>query len=101
MVQEPDEEMENGPKLRIRVYYNWSDVQRYNDLLMEWQNTLNNDIAEYRDIEEALEHLTSPFSFFVKQVMKGGIRLDTEDVEDLQKQDFGDTDFHQHEKEIE
>ena len=33
--------------------------------------------------------------------MKGGVRLDTEDVEDLQKQDHGDTDFHQHEKEIE
>lgn len=50
---------------------------------MEWSNTLNNDITEYRDIEEALEHLSSPFSFFVKQVMKNGIRLDTEDVEDL------------------
>ena len=68
---------------------------------MEWSNTLNNDITEYRDIEEALEHLSSPFSFFVKQVMKNGIRLDTEDVEDLQKQDHGDTEFHRQEKEIE
>ena len=50
---------------------------------MEWQNTLNNDISDYRDIEEALENLSSPFTFFVKQVMKNGVRLDTEDVEDL------------------
>ena len=67
------------------MYYNWSDVQRYNDLLMEWQNTLNADIADYREIEEALENLSSPFTFFVKQVMKNGVRLDTDDVEDLQK----------------
>ena len=28
---------EDGPKLRVRIHYSYSDVMRYDSLLLEWQ----------------------------------------------------------------
>lgn len=33
---EREQEIETGPKLRIRINYNFSDVQRFGSLLEEW-----------------------------------------------------------------
>ena len=36
LLDPPADEEESKPKVRVRIYYNYSDVQRYNSLLQEW-----------------------------------------------------------------
>lgn len=39
-------EDEEGPKLRIRIHFSYSDVQRFTSLLQEWYQYLDDDITE-------------------------------------------------------
>ena len=47
--------VEDGPKLRVRIHYSYSDVMRYDSLLLEWQEFIAEDIIELQWIERYLE----------------------------------------------
>ncbi len=49
--------------MRVRVHFSYSDVQRFESLLQEWQDYITEDIEELELIKEYVENLTSPFGF--------------------------------------
>ena len=55
--------IESGSKLRVRVHFSYSDVQRFESLLQEWHDYITEDIEELDLIKEYVENLTSPFGF--------------------------------------
>ena len=96
-------EDEEGPKLRIKIHYSYSDVQRFESLRQEWYNYIEEDLEEYELIKDYLQNLTNPFEFMKMQMdeNKGDRELNADDIEDLAEQRNGDTRFHQQEKEYE
>ena len=76
---------EDGAKLRVRIHYSYSDVRRYDSLLLEWQEFISEDIIELQWIERYLQQLSDPFTFFTQISSKTGI-LDRADQEDLEEQ---------------
>ena len=44
------QQLEEGVRVRIRIHYSYSDVQRYNALLEEWRVQIQEDIDEYNEI---------------------------------------------------
>ena len=55
--------IESDSKLRVRVHFSYSDVQRFESLLQEWHDYITEDIEELDLIKEYVENLTSPFGF--------------------------------------
>ena len=55
--------IESDSKLRVRVHFSYSDVQRFESLLQEWHDYITEDIEELELIKEYVENLTSPFGF--------------------------------------
>lgn len=49
------EGVEDGPKLRVRIHYSYSDVVRYDSLLVEWQDCIAEDLEELQWIERYLD----------------------------------------------
>ena len=47
----------NGPKLRVRITYNYSDIQKYQALEDQWKEMLDADINEYEWINTYLEQI--------------------------------------------
>lgn len=84
MFDEDENGVESGPKMRIRVHYNYSDVQRYESLLDEWNNCILVDCEEKRTIDRYLENLSDPFNFFSMMVSEQAAAvLNQYDREDL------------------
>jgi hypothetical protein len=54
MFDENDQEVESGPKLRLRIHFSYSDVQRFESLRYEWHNYISEDIEELELIKEYL-----------------------------------------------
>ena len=92
---------EEGPKLRVRIHYSYSDVMRYDSLLVEWQEFISEDITELLWIERYLDQLSDPFPFFMQVSDKAGVLLGKEDKEDLALQQDGDNPYHLKEKQVE
>ena len=86
-----EQEVETGPKLRLRIHYSYSDVQRFESLLVEWRDFLENDIQELKMIQEYLENLTTPFGFLKQAAAEKQEELSREDHEDMEEQRKGDT----------
>lgn len=55
--------IETDSKLRVRVHFSYSDVQRFESLLQEWHDYITEDIEELDLIKEYVENLTMPFGF--------------------------------------
>ena len=55
--------IESDSKLRVRVHFSYSDVQRFESLLQEWHDYITEDIEELDLIKEYVENLTMPFGF--------------------------------------
>ena len=53
-----EQEVETGPKLRLRIHFSYSDVQRFESLLHEWHEYINDDIEDLERIREYLDNLT-------------------------------------------
>ena len=79
-------EDEDGPKLRIKIHYSYSDVQRFESLRQEWYNYIEEDLEEYELIKEYLANLTNPFDFMKQQraeTENDHNKMDQEDFDDL------------------
>jgi len=79
---------ENGPqqglpKLRIRIHYSYSDIARYNTLLLEWHDYMTDDINDYENILQYLESLTTPFGFLKQVYGNVNSAMTKEDTEDM------------------
>ena len=99
---EEERGVENGPKLRIRIHYNYSDVQRYESLLEEWFQHIIMDFEEKRTIDQYLENLSDPFTFFaIVSGNENAAALNDEDCEDLAHEQQGDNPYYAREKEYE
>ena len=90
--------VESGEKLRVRVHFSYSDVQRFESLLHEWHDYISEDIEEYELIKEYLDNLTTPFGFMKSLANQKAQQLKEEDKEDLREQAQGDNQYHRHEK---
>ena len=84
-LQHEDGAKESDPRVRIRLTYNYSDVQKYTSLLGEWNDYIGDDINEYEWICHYLTQLTEPFSFFLAFHKVEGPRT-TEEAQDLEEQ---------------
>ena len=94
--------VEDGPKLRVRIHYSYSDVMRYDSLLLEWQEFITEDIVELQWIERYLDQLSDPFTFFAHMSEKtNNLLLGKEEKEDLDEQQRGDNQYHFEEKQVE
>ena len=56
-------EVDYGPKLRLRIHFNYSDVQRFESLRYEWHNYIAEDIEELELIRTYISNLVTPFGF--------------------------------------
>ena len=77
----------------MRVHYSYSDVVRYDSLLMEWQDCIAEDLEELQWIDRYLDQLTDPFTFFMNVSDKAGDLLDKEEREDAEEQRQGDNKY--------
>ena len=50
--------IESDSKLRVRVHFSYSDVQRFESLLQEWHDYITEDIEELDLIREYIDNLT-------------------------------------------
>ena len=60
---EAGEGIESDAKMRLRCHFSYSDVKRFDSLLMEWNEFLSEDIDKLRLIDEYLTDLTQPFGY--------------------------------------
>ena len=93
--------IETDSKLRVRVHYSYSDVQRFESLLQEWHLHITDEIMELDLIKEYVENLTSPFGFLKAVVQQKMDELDEGDKEDLKNEREGDNQYHKQEKQYE
>ena len=93
--EQPEIDLEDGVRARLRIHYSYSDIQRYNSLLTEWRQQIQDDIDEYNEINTCLDQLSNPFVFFSNISEKAGILLGKEDNEDLAEQFKGDNQYHE------
>ena len=93
--------IETDSKLRVRVHYSYSDVQRFESLLQEWHLHITDEIMELDLIKEYVENLTSPFGFLKAVVQQKMDELDEGDKEDLKNEREGDNQYHNQEKQYE
>ena len=81
----PDDEVNDGnPKLRIRITYNYSDIQKYTSLLAEWDDYILNDINELQWINKYLQQLNQPFGFLNQLIEDHNVVLNENDKQDLE-----------------
>ena len=66
-------------------------MQRFESLLVEWRDFLENDIQELKMIQEYLENLTTPFGFLKQAAAEKLEELSKEDHQDMEEQRKGDT----------
>lgn len=59
---------EDGPKLRIRLHYNYSDRVRYHSLWEEWGENIREELRVLKFYDEFKETMEAPFDFFAAQV---------------------------------
>ena len=78
--------MESGPKLRLRVYFDYSDVQKFETLRYEWHNYIAEDIEELDLIRTYIANLVQPFGFLRQMAEEKVQVLSKEDREDHDKQ---------------
>ena len=72
MLDENDNEVETGPKLQLKVYFSWSDVQRFEALRYDWQNYIAEDIVELEQLREYVQNMTTPFGFLEVMMAERG-----------------------------
>ena len=77
--------IETDAKLRVRVHFSYSDVQRFESLLHEWHDYITEDVEEFELIKEYIENLTTPFGFLKVSANTASAQLKNEDVEDLKE----------------
>lgn len=53
----PDEDADQ-PRLRVSVYFNYSDIQKYTSLVETWNETISLDVNEVTWIKKYLHDLT-------------------------------------------
>ena len=58
---------DEGPKLRIRLHYNYSDVEKYSSLDEEWRLNIVEELKVLSFYDEFKETMEKPFDFFVQQ----------------------------------
>ena len=94
--QDNDEPDEEGPRLRVRLHYNYSDKERYRTMLEEWHQDIINNLADYRQVSEFLDNMQTPFGFLQAHANAGkqNQELDEIDIEEMNEQKRGDTPFH-------
>lgn len=85
-----EQEVETGPKLRLRIHFSYSDVQRFESLLHEWHEYINDDIEDLERIREYLDNLTMPFGFLKQAASQKQEELSKEDHEDIEQEKKGD-----------
>ena len=76
-------EQDECAKIRLRIHYSYSDVQRYEALQDEWRIQIDREVAEYTEIQSCLDSLSDPFVFFSNLSAKAGIALHPDEEEDL------------------
>ena len=77
--------IEDDCKLRLRCHFSYSDVQRFESLLLEWNEYIAEDIDELQKIRDYLDALTQPFGFLKVVIGQRAEELKEEDREDLQQ----------------
>lgn len=55
---------ESMPKLRIRLQYNYSDIQRYDFLLNQKNQEIKEVLDDHTQIDIYLKYMTDPFKCF-------------------------------------
>lgn len=82
-----DNEDSKEPKLRIRIHFNYSDIQKYTSLSEHWDETISSDVNEITWIKKYLRDLTEPFGFFLHMADDhGSHELSPEDIEDMNQE---------------
>ena len=66
-------------------------MQRFESLLVEKREIIEEDIEELRQIREYLENLTTPFGFLKQAAAEKLEELSKEDHQDMEEQRKGDT----------
>ena len=72
----------NGPKLRVRITYNYSDIQKYQALEDQWKEMLDADINEYEWINTYLEQIQQPFEMISKNQLRGLMQSPNQETRD-------------------
>ena len=80
----PDEDA-GQPRLRVRVHYNHSDIQKYNSMVEDCNEKLEQDVNEVTWIKKYLADLTETVDIFNKIIVPlSNKQLSTADIEDLE-----------------
>ena len=90
--------IETDSKLRVRIHFDYSDVQKFESLLSEWHAYIEEDIFQYEQIKEFMQNLTTPFGFLKAMIKHPSESLKEEDKLDMKQQEKGDTIYHRQEK---
>ena len=98
---ERNEPVEEGPKLRLRIHYSYSDVQKFTTMLVDWTDQIRQDREELLNIQNYLENLCEPFEFLVPVLGTQAAALGDQDRQDLKEQVQGDNEHALKERELE
>ena len=71
--------VEDGPKLRVRVNFSYSNVLRFEALSGEWLELIAADIEDLENIKRYLKNLTKPFGFLMTEVPQ---KMDLEELKE-------------------
>ena len=78
------------PQLHIRLQYNYSEIQRFDFLLLQKDEEIKELIFSVTEIENYIDLLSSPFTCFLQNAGKIVI-----DPEDLNQEKIGDHKYYQ------
>ena len=80
----PDEDADQ-PRLRVRVHYNYSDIQKYTSMVETWNEKISQDVNEVTWIKKYLTDLTETGSVFKHMIAASSdLKLTPSDIEDLE-----------------
>ncbi len=57
-----------GPKLRIRITYNYSEIQKFTSLEQQWKEFLLQDADEYMVARDSLQDIRKAFDFITRKL---------------------------------
>ena len=86
--------IETDSKLRVKVHFDYSDVQKFESLLGEWHAYIDEDIFQYESLKDYLENLIVPFAFLKVEPRKNEEYLTEQDKLDMKEQEMGDSKYH-------